>query len=184
MVSPSLMSGVSQEFVAKLQTSGMENPYLHGNLKIITCTETDLKLRVTMATLSKVAARTSCFSVQVMADGIHQSQSALKVGEDHSNTLTWQLLISGCKGLGRSVQRSRLLTAAENARRGLRRWQQQDRLQRTPRSSSPVSTWRRGAAKYPNGSLRCLGIPVGKVRVFCRELSWCLGRWDGKRGCW
>lgn len=41
--------------------------------------DTDLKLHVTMATLSKVVVVALCFNVQAMVDGIQQHQSVLKV---------------------------------------------------------------------------------------------------------
>lgn len=100
MVSHLLMFGISQKFVAQSQTSGMEGPYMHGKKKTITCMDRDLKLHVMMAMLSKVIAITSCFSVQVMVDGIQKYRSALQVGESWGSMLTWLLLIFDCRRFG------------------------------------------------------------------------------------
>lgn len=73
------MFDVSQEFIAQIQASRMASPYIRGKIKTVMCMDTDLKLHVMMATLSKVMVVTSCFNVQVMVDGIQQHQSVLKV---------------------------------------------------------------------------------------------------------
>lgn len=119
VVPHSPMFGISQEFIAQIQTSGMEGPYVYGR-KTITCMETHWKLRAMMALLSEAIAVALCFSVPLTVDGIQQYRSARQVGESWRSTLAWRLLVFDCKGWGHCIQRSCLLTSTERSTGGIR----------------------------------------------------------------